>query len=183
MIRRIALLAAQLLVVCLAAKANPVHQVKLAGGTTLNVEVCADGIFHVQISPSGTFTESLMDRYGITRQDWPKAGYTLEQPVGASVFKTAQGSLTVSADGILTLKDAEGRTLVRQISFLQPGSEPVKALADVINKKFADLFVPVNNGIIGDDEGKLSGGARLDAGDPEAACALSLTLEEGERFY
>ncbi|MBR5703047.1 MAG: DUF5110 domain-containing protein [Bacteroidales bacterium] len=184
MIRRIVLVAAQLLFLGLSAKANPVHQVKLADGPTVKVEVCADGIFHVQVSPGGAFTESLMNRYGITRTDWPQAEYSLEQPDGAYVFKSAKGSLTLSAqDGSLTLKDAEGRTVVRRICYMQPGSEPVKVLADVINKEFADLFVPVNNGIIGDDEGKLSGGVRLDAGDPEEASALSITLEDGERLY
>ena len=183
MIKRTILLAALLLVSCLGTLANPVHQVKLADGTAVGIEVCADGIFHVQISPSGTFSETLMTRYGITRSDWPEVDYTLEQQGGAYVFKSAKACLTLSQEGVITLQDAEGKTIVRQICFLQPGSAPVKGLADAINQKFADLFVPVNNGIIGDDEGKLSGGARLDAGNPEVASGLSLTMEDGERFY
>ncbi len=183
MIKRTTLLAALLLVSCLGALANPIHQVKLADGTTVGIEVCADGIFHVQISPGGTFSETLMTRYGITRSDWPEVDYTLEQQAGAHVFQSAKACLTLSQEGVITLKDAEGKTIVRQICFLRPGSAPVKVLADAVNQKFADLFVPVNNGIIGDDEGKLSGGARLDAGNPEVASGLSLTMEDGERFY
>ena len=184
MTRRIVLLAALLSLLCLGTQAHPSRTIKLDNGLTLGVEVCADGIFHVQVSPRETFTESLMTRYGIVRGEWPEVVYTLEQPAGAYVFKSARASLTVSAaDGSMTLKDAEGREVVRRIAFLQPGSAPVQALADVINEKYASLHVPLNNGIIGDDEGKLAGGARLDAGDPAKASVLSLSMEEGERFY
>ncbi len=184
MTRKLAFFAALLLAACLGAYANPVQIVPIPGGPTLGVEVCADGIFHVQISPRETFTESLMDRYGVVRKDWPVVDYTLEQRPDAYVFKTAKGSLTVSTqDGSLSFKDAEGREVVRKINYLPAGSAPVQALADVINEQFASLHVPVNNGIIGDDEGKLSGGARLDAGDPAKASVICLTLEDGERFY
>ena len=184
MTRKTVLLAALLLVACLGASARPVQIIKLDNGLNMGVEVCAPGIFHIRVSPRETFSESLMTRYGIVRTDWPEAEYSLEQPTGAYVFKTGNGSLTLSkAEGSMTLKDADGRTVVRRISFLPSGSEPVVSLANTINKQFANLSVAVNNGIIGDDEGKLSGGARLDAGNPAEASLLALSMEEGERFY
>ena len=184
MTRKTVLLAALLLVACLGASARPVQKIKLDNGLNVGVEVCAPGIFHIRVSPRETFSESLMARYGIVRTDWPEAEFNLEQPTGAYVFKTWNGSLTLSkAEGSMTLKDADGRTVVRRISFLPSGSEPVVSLANTINKQFANLSVAVNNGIIGDDEGKLAGGARLDAGNPAEASLLALSMEEGERFY
>lgn len=184
MIKRILLLAAPLLFTCLAVSARPAQPIQMADGTTVNVEVCADGIFHVQIAPDGNFSESLMTRYGITRTDWPEVDYTVERQDGAYVFTSSKASLILSAtDGTLTLKDAEGRTVVRRLAYLRPGSAPVRTIAEAINDKFGKMTVAVNNGIIGDDEGKLSGSGKIDSGDPASASGLSISMEEGERFY
>ena len=42
----------------------------LQNGLNMNVEVCTDGIFRIRVTPRSTFSESLMQRYGIIKTDW-----------------------------------------------------------------------------------------------------------------
>jgi len=46
----------------------------LQNGLNMNVEVCTDGIFRIRVTPRSTFSESLMQRYGIigTRFRFPR---------------------------------------------------------------------------------------------------------------
>lgn len=41
--------------------------VRLQNGLNMNVEVCTDGIFRIRVTPRPTFSESLMQRYGIIK--------------------------------------------------------------------------------------------------------------------
>ena len=58
--------------------ANPVRTVIIDNGLSLNVEVCSESIFRVQISPDKTFQDALLNRYGVVKADWP--GVTVMLP-------------------------------------------------------------------------------------------------------
>ena len=184
-------LSAFVLLFAVAAYANPVHKLKLDNGLTVGVEVCADGIYHVNISPRGTFSESLMNRYGIVKTDWTPVGSSCRldegQPAGLNesyIVSTACGSITISkATGSISVKDADGKEIIREIAFRKAGSREVGALATVINDKFGSMHVVSNGGIIGDDNGRFSERDKAESGDPDKASIIAVSMEEGERFY
>ena len=175
--------------ICLSA--GPVQKVKLDNGLKLGVEVCSDAIFHVCISTSEPFPEPLMNRYGVVRSDWGDVTFSYEhdegQPPGLNecyIFKTAAGSLTIArADGAICLKDASGQVIVRDILFRKPGSPEVRALAEAVIDKFGSLVVAKNDGIIGDDTNSKNKRDTAEAGDPAHASIISISMEDGERFY
>ena len=114
--------------------ASPVRTVNLDNGLTVGVEICSDAIFRVCISPRDSFTEALLNRYGVVKTDWKpvESAFTHDegQPAGLNeryIFQTAKGSLTIAkADGAICLKDASGRVVVQDILFRKPGSPEVR---------------------------------------------------------
>ncbi len=171
--------------------ANPVQTVKLDNGLTVAVEVCSDAIFHVSISPKGSFTEPLLNRYGVVKTDWATVESTFTydegQPAGLNesyIFQTSKGTLTIAkADGVISLKDASGKVVVQDILFRKPGTPEVRALAEAVIDKFGGLVVAKNDGIIGDDTNSKNKRDTAEAGDPSKASIISLSMADGERFY
>lgn len=53
-----------------AAREKQIFDIRLQNGLNMNVEVCTDGIFRIRVTPHSTFSESLMQRYGIIKTDW-----------------------------------------------------------------------------------------------------------------
>ena len=185
------LLFAILLLATLPLAANPVHTIKLDNGLGLSVEVCSESIFRVQISPDKTFPEALLNRYGVVKTDWPevKVDYEFDagQPAGLNetyIFSTDKATLCIAkANGAVTLKDAAGNVVVRDILFRKPGSPEVRKLAEAVIDKFGGLVVAKNDGIIGDDNNSKNKRDTAEAGDSDHASIISISMEDGERFY
>ncbi|MBP5567085.1 MAG: DUF5110 domain-containing protein [Bacteroidales bacterium] len=175
----------------ISALAGTPRSVKLDNGLSLNVEVISESIFRVQISPTKTFPEALLNRYGVVRTDWPEVETNYEfdagQPAGLNetyIFSTPKATLCIAkANGAVTLKDATGRVVVRDILFRRPGSPEVRALAEAVIDKFGGLVVAKNDGIIGDDNNSKNKRDTAEAGIPAQASIISISMEDGERFY
>ena len=175
----------------LSAFAATPRSVKLDNGLSMNVEVISESIFRVQISPDKTFPEALLNRYGVVKTDWPevKVDYEFDagQPAGLNetyIFSTGKATLCIAkANGAVTLKDADGKVVVRDILFRKPGSPEVRALAEAVIDKFGSLVVAKNDGIIGDDNNSKNKRDTAEAGDPAHASIISISMEDGERFY
>ena len=164
--------------------ANPVHKVSLENGMTIGVEVCKGDIFRICISPDGQFPEALLNRYGIVRTDWPSVGETVNDEGGRFTVSTASAGIVIDkATGAICLKDSKGDSIVREIVFHKGGSAEVKALAEAVIDKFGGLVVAKNDGIIGDDNNAKNKRDVAEAGDPATASIISLSMEDGERFY
>ncbi|MBR5924878.1 MAG: DUF5110 domain-containing protein [Bacteroidales bacterium] len=178
-------------VLSISAFASSPRNVKLDNGLSMNVEVISESIFRVQISPDKTFPEALLNRYGVVKTDWPevKVDYEFDagQPAGLNetyVFSTGKATLCIAkANGAVTLKDADGKVVVRNILFRKPGSPEVRALAEAVIDKFGSLVVAKNDGIIGDDTNSKNKRDTAEAGDPAHASIISISMEDGERFY
>ena len=185
------LIIAILMLAAIPLAANPARNVKLDNGLNINVEVISESIFRVQISPNKDFPEALLNRYGVVKTDWPevKVDYEFDagQPAGLNetyVFSTGKATLCIAkANGAVTLKDAAGKVVVRDILFRKPGSPEVKALAEAVIDKFGSLVVAKNDGIIGDDTNSKNKRDTAEAGDPAHASIISISMEDGERFY
>ena len=177
------LIIAILMLAAIPLAANPVRNVKLDNGLNMNVEVISESIFRVQISPNKDFPEALLNRYGVVKTDWPEVKVDYEAD-GDYVFSTGKATLCIAkANGAVTLKDADGKVVVRDILFRRPGSPEVKALAEAVIDKFGSLVVAKNDGIIGDDTNSKNKRDTAEAGDPDHASIISISMEDGERFY
>src|SRR5574344_1689556 len=177
------LLATICLLLGLLLQANPTHTVKLGNGLTIGVEACSDGIFRVKVSPRTDFSESLMERYGVLKTNWPNTSPKISDKGKWSI--TTDG-YTLSIDkksGQISVNDAKGKAVIKDIRFVTSKDPLCGKLAKVINDKFADLSVQSNGGIIGDDNGTISEKDKAESGDPDKSSIISIKLENGERFY
>ena len=155
------------LLACLSVNANTKHSVELANGLSVSVEVCSNTIFRVQVSPDGQFPEALLNRYGIVKTDWPGVGEKVSEEGGVFSVSTSSASISIDkASGTICLKDANGKTVVREIVFHKGGSDEVMALAEAVIDKFGGLVVAKNDGIIGDDNNAKNKRDVAEAGDP-----------------
>ncbi|MDD7456324.1 MAG: glycoside hydrolase family 31 protein [Bacteroidales bacterium] len=163
---------------------NQTYSLK-AGGMSMRVQACSDGIFRVRISQNGDFTESLMERYGIVKTDWEPVKTDVRTNRDRWMLATAGYSLSIDKkSGIIAVKDASGNIVIRNISYSGNASKLSNELREYANKKYEDLHVVENNGgIIGDDNGIF---AKIDKREVPGAASvgtLSMSIEDGERFY
>ena len=143
---------------------------RLSCGASLKVEACAPEIFRVRISPTGEFPQSLMERYGIIKTDWPEF-----EGGGALLFDPATETLTLKGPG--------GKVLAEGISFHGAGSKLCLDLREAVQEEFGSIRTQRNSPIIGDDDGTLSAMDKTEGGDPAKSCVLRIPIRSGERFY
>ena len=157
----------------------------LADGHNVLVDVCDEGIFRVRISPRKEFEESLLERYGCLKTDWAPIKTTEATKSGVWTVSTGKYSLSVNKKtGVISLKDAKGGTVIREIRLLENDDKLCGNLRETINKKWEDLNVVKNDGgIIGDDEGKLANVDKREIPGAMKVCTISIKMEDGERFY
>lgn len=168
----------------LQAKATNSIDIKLADGTRMKVEACADGIFRIQTSPRKDFSESLMIRYGVVRSDWNYDGAKIETKAGTVTISTADYKLSINKkNGEIKLTDASGNSIIKNARVIGAGDKTVAGLAKVINDKFSGMNVASNGGIIGDDNGKFSEKDKQESGDPDKSSIISISLEDGDCIY
>lgn len=182
---RIIFIISAALTVAAAAHAKENTIIKLDDGSRLSVEICSGNTVHIKISPNGTFSESLLERYGILKTDWDDFKVVKTVKNGAVKFEFDDKVLTVNRkNGDISISDAtSGEPVMGMIHFSEPGSKLCNKLSTVINDTFAGLHVASNGGIIGDDNGSLSEKDKTESGDPANACVLSIKMNDGERFY
>ena len=158
--------------------------IKLSDGHNVLVDVCDDGIFRIRISPRKEFEESLLERYGCIKTDWSPVKTTQTTKGNEWTVATKSYSLTVNKKtGAITLKDAKGGNVIREVKVLGNEDKTCKDLREIINKKWEDLNVVSNGGgIIGDDKEFAKMDKREIPGAMEI-CAISIKMEDGERFY
>ena len=165
--------------------AGTARQVKTDSGLRVSVEACDQGIFRIKVSPRKDFGESLMERYGCIKTDWPDVKATESSKGSEWTLSTGEYSLTVNKKtGAVSVRDAKGRSVIREIRFLSDKDKLCVSLRDVVNEKWADLHVVANDGgIIGDDEGKFAEVDKREIPGASKASVISIRMEDGERFY
>ncbi len=179
------LLAVACFAMTLLAQANPTHKVKINDGLTVSVEACSESIFRIKVSPRKDFTESLMERYELIKTDWSEVKTDISDKGGVWTLKTPEYSLAINKKtGVMTVKDAKGGKVIREVRFLPEKEELCGEMRSFINEKYADLKVADNGGgIIGDDNGKFGEVDKHEIPAADAVSILSFSMEDGERFY
>ncbi len=160
------------------------YTVALQNGSTLNIQVCADDIFRVRISPRKTFNESLLERYNVLKKDWKSIDVNKKENAKEFSLSTPKYTVVVDkADNSLLVKDAKGGKVIERI-WMRGGDDPVcTSLGEIINKKYLDLKVANNSGIIGDDKNPITVRDQVETGEYSKNSVLSLSLKDDERFY
>ncbi len=72
---------------------------KLSDGHSLEIQVCADDIFRVKLSPTNQFPESLLEKYEILKTDWSAVDFKKTDNAANLIIETA------------TSKPSSGRSL------------------------------------------------------------------------
>ncbi len=160
------------------------YDVQLKNGLNMNVAVCSDGIFRIRISPLDEWKESLMERYGIIKTNW--SSISVKQNDTNKLFTLSTDNYQLKIDkktGYLTVLDKKGQVIIERVAFVTSKDPLCENLGNVINKKFENLKVPRNSGIIGDTSKQ--GGLRdmAETGDYNNTSIINISLKEGERFY
>ena len=125
----------------------------LQNGLNMNVEVCTDGIFRIRVTPRSTFSESLMQRYGIIKTDWDPVPVSPKD--NKQQFEVSTGAYRLKVDkktGAISVSDRKGRVIIEKVVFLTSADPLCIELGEVINAKYKDMKVPNNGTIIGDDK-------------------------------
>ena len=160
------------------------YNVKLRNHLYMNIQACQDGIFRVRLSPRDRYAENLMVRYGLQKTDWQPVACTVSDTREAFSLATKTCVLTVNkADGSLSLRQKNGKTMVSRVGFVR-GTDPLTtALGKRINAEFAGLKVQKNNGIIGDDGNQKTLKDTIETGDYRNCSILAFSIKPRERFY
>ena len=179
------LISMAVIAICSIASAGPARQVKTEAGIRISVQACDNGIFRIKVSPRKDFGESLMERYGCIKTDWPEVNATESTKGSEWTLTSGDYSLTVNKKtGAISVRDSKGRALVRDIRFLSDKDKMCAELRNIVNEKWADLNVVANDGgIIGDDEGKFAEVDKREIPAASKASVISIRMEDGERFY
>ena len=156
----------------------------LQNGLNMNVEVCTDGIFRIRVTPRSTFSESLMQRYGIIKTDWDPVPVSPKD--NKQQFEVSTGAYRLKVDkktGAISVSDRKGRVIIEKVVFLTSADPLCIELGEVINAKYKDMKVPNNGTIIGDDKNPGNMKDQAETGDYKNTSILSISLKDGERFY
>lgn len=158
--------------------------VRLQNGLNMNVEVCADGIFRVRVTPRPAFSESLMQRYDLIKTDW--APVDISQKSDGRLFKISTDGYRLKVDkktGAISVSDRRGKAILEKVLFLTAADPLCIGLGKVINTKYRDLKVANNGTIIGDDTNPGVPKDMAETGDYKNTSIISIALQKGERFY
>lgn len=167
-----------------AAGEKQIFDIRLQNGLNMNVEVCTDGIFRIRVTPHSTFSESLMQRYGIIKTDWSPV--PVSQKDNKQQFEVSTGAYRLKIDkktGAISVSDRKGRVIIEKVIFLTSADPLCTDLGEVINAKYKDMKVPNNGTIIGDDKNPGSMKDQAETGDYKNVSILSISLKDSERFY
>lgn len=178
MIARFTFVFSVLLHFCLRSAAQ--EPVRLQNGNYAKIELYTPSIIRVRISPLSKFPASLMERYGIVKNDRQVVKHQLRTEKGFYVIETDSLQLQMSlSDGKLVFRrKGQINTLVDSIrvSFL-PGRNKI---ADKLSLEFSKDSLNAG-GIIGDTVGRST--AKIINYQDSLSALLSFSLKKGERFY
>ena len=89
---------------------------RLDTGDVLRVDVIATNILRVRLSADGEFGQSLMERYGIVRTNWPGCEFSTREEAGVKQIRTSAGTLEINrSNGAMRLLDASEKVLCDQV--------------------------------------------------------------------
>lgn len=158
--------------------------VRLQNRLNMNIEVCTDEIFRIRITPNSSFSESLMQRYGIVKNDWEPI--VVSKSENNQVFEISTDSYRLKVNkktGEITVSDRNGKVILEKVVFATSADPICSELGKIINDTYQHLKVPNNGTIIGDDKNPGAKTDKTETGDYKNNSVINISLKYGERFY
>lgn len=90
----------------------------------LRLDLLTAGILRVRKYAGAEPAVPPLIRYGLFGDDWPEVAFEVEDRDGSVTAKTDLLAVTISADQIVAVADAEGRELLREAEPATPGPDP-----------------------------------------------------------
>ncbi|RZF57482.1 glycoside hydrolase family 31 protein [Sphingobacterium corticibacterium] len=157
------------------------HTIELSNGNFLNIQTCNNQTFRIRVSPSNSFPETLMERYGIVKKDWD--GKTKVTKHGSDYrITTDQNLLEINGkDGEIILRSQSGREIITRLSVLEKEDKTYKGLHETVTDYEQAL---TKREIIGDttSEDRISEVVKKAENHLQPAIAR-LSIRPEERFY
>ncbi len=158
-------------------------EIKVDGGM-VSITACSSGVFRIRATADGApFRESLLERYGALKTDWPEIACEHKVEDGREELRTARVSVTLDRrHGHLSVTGADGASIIERIRLF-----PSRADGELpgLASSLRDLFcLPAGpREIIGDSqEAKKSPNTAPVAAEREHAVA-EFSYSRGSRFY
>ncbi len=170
---------------CLLLNAQPssgnIFTFSLHDNYTIQIEVCSNEIIHLH-SANGSFSQSLMERYGILKVDWPDAEVQSKNENGNQIIQTAQFQLVFNqVTGELLVKDVKGNTIINSIRFIGHKDLLYTDLSQSLENYFGKS--KSGGGIIGDTAWSGTKNENVEITDPYNSSVIEISLNKNERFY
>lgn len=157
-----------------------VYDLQIGNGQKMQIEVCSDRIFRIQITAGKDLPVSLLEHYEIVKTNWETTQVAQKQQGKQVIYTTATHQLSVNkSNGEITVRDTQGNVLLKKILFLPEDNASVKDLRSSINEKFGKHRD--NGGIIGSEKSETF--EKPEVAEGERNSVLSIALNDDERFY
>jgi len=149
----------------------------------MQIDVCSSSIFHIRLSDNGLFPQSLMDRYGILKTDWPAIAVADKTEKENRFIDTAEYQLIVNnMTGELSVKNLKGETVISKIACRSNDDSVANNLRLSLENYFGKS--KTGGGIIGDANYTGKGNEACEICDTvNFKGIMAIGLKENERFY
>lgn len=168
--------------ICQAQESKNSFVIALENSKYLNVQVCTDQIFRVRVTSKPEFPETLMERYGILKDNWTTIAVQSKTEKGNQIIQSPSYQLTVNkSNGELTIKDSKGQPVISKIECCKNDNAMTVKLGTSLNKYFGRS--KSGNGIIGDENYSRKVIEGCEVCDTVNSAMLGIQLKDNERFY
>lgn len=158
--------------------------IKTADGLKMNIEVCTGKIVHIRMSQTDEFPESIMQRYGIVRSEWPEINARCKEDGRKAVISSGEFSITVNKkDGSFSVSDKDGKSIISSVSFHTSKDEMVGEMGEALNKKFDWCRKRQFIGADPDSYSTMILDEEPEVGEMSKNTAIGIKIADDERFY
>lgn len=176
------LLAVFISTICQSQESKNSFVIPLKNDKYLSIQVCNEQIFRVRVASKAEFPQTLMERYGILKEDWTTNDVKTKSENGNQLIKTSSYQLIINKfNGELTVKDAKGETIISKIECCKIDNSLTGKLGTSLNKYFGRS--KSGNAIIGDENYSRKVIEGCEVCDTVNSAVLGISLKDNERFY
>jgi alpha-glucosidase len=168
---------------CLAQESKSSIVIPLKSNKYISIQACTDQIFRIRISAKPNFPESLMERYGILKNDWGIVNVTLKKEYSNTIIQTKGFQLQVNENtGNISVRDLKGMMVIRNVNVFGDEKESV---INELRTSLSQYFDggKLAEGIIGDSQNTGIASEGLKSAGQSESSVLEVSLSPGERFY
>lgn len=157
--------------------------VHVDGGWYVKIQPCTPQIVRIRVSNANDFKESLMERYGIIKTDWPYLDITSKVEGNTQIIQTKGYKILIDKKtGNLSVLKAGDKLVIKSIKAYPDGDN---VICSNLQKGLQHYFgnIKFGGGIIGDSAYSGKQKERQEITETKKSGVLELSLNPDERFY